>query len=370
MAVHSLPRLNRQHILYSGAAFVILAVVPAFIVRRATNTRYTLSDPPLVQLARAKQLDLGVYVAKSMLSEKDYTRIAHEQFGHIVIDGQPNWKFEDGILRPKPTEFDFSGVDTVLHFAQENNQPVRIQHLVWGEEKWLPDWLKSDTLSNEQLLDAIRLHIQTMVGRYKGTVREWTVVNEAFTRGLHEKGLNDWWGARLGSEYIDKAFIWAKETDPSAILILNDFNNESPGKVSDAMYEYAKDARSRGIPIDAIGIQMHIDGNKPPSRKDVIATMNRYGSIGLSVYVTEFDVNMGDMRGSKAQKSERQRLVYYEMLRACIESPYCHNFSILGITDKDSWYNKLGVKGAMPLPFDEKYAPKPAYYGIRQALLE
>lgn len=88
----------------------------------------------------------------------------------------------------------------------------------------------------------------------------------------------------------------------------------------------------------------------------------------MKVYVTEFDVNMNDLQVSNEEKRTRQAIIYHEMLRACIESKVCPSFAYLGITDKESWYNELGVPNAMPLFFDEAYRPKPAFWGIRQAL--
>lgn len=137
------------------------------------------------------------------------------------------------------------------------------------------------------------------------------------------------------------------------------------------MYEYIKDAKARGIPIDGIGMQMHIDGTRPPKREDVITNMRRFADIGVDVYVTEFDVNMSDVKASNRRKDQIQADIYYEMIRACIESTVCHSFAFLGITDSETWYNYMdGVTDARPLMFDRDYNPKPAFYSVRKALEE
>lgn len=134
------------------------------------------------------------------------------------------------------------------------------------------------------------------------------------------------------------------------------------------MYTYIKEAKARGVPIDGIGMQMHVDGTHPPVKDEVIANMRRFGELGVEVYVTEFDVNMQDVRADDKDKDQIQANIYYEMMRACIESKVCHSFALLGITDKETWYNHLGLKDPRPLPFDKSYRPKPAFYALRDAL--
>ncbi len=334
----------------------------------AIGSRQTLPTPPLHELATRHGVDLGVYAAKDRIDEDSYRNILLTDFNFVVIDGQPNWQFEDGALRPAKDQYDFARIDEVLLFAEANHKPVRMHHFVWGEEKWIPDWLKHGNYSKDELLKIMEEHINTVGSYYRGRVREWTVVNEAFTRNLHKQGLSDWWADHIGKDYISKAFIWAKAADPDAALLLNDFGNEGFNDVSDSMYSAVKQMKESKIPIDGIGMQMHIDGTKPPKKEEVISNMQRFAQLGLKVYVTEFDVNMADVEGSVADKEKRQAQIYYDMVRACIESKACPSFAILGISDKESWYNELGVKGAMPLPFDKTYQPKPAYYKLREAL--
>lgn len=132
--------------------------------------------------------------------------------------------------------------------------------------------------------------------------------------------------------------------------------------------DYIKSARARGIPIDAIGMQMHIDGAHPPVKDEVAANMKRFADLGVEVYVTEFDVNMNDVKADAQDKNKIQENIYYEMMRACIESKVCNSFAYLGITDSETWYNHIGLKDPRPLMFDKKYRPKPAFYGVRTAL--
>lgn len=352
----------------AGLTFVLGVAILSTAAVNQGAIRTTLPSPALKSLAQERNLQLGSYAALKRLNEPAYVDILTKQFGFITIDGQPNWQFNDGQLRPSEQAYDFSRIDRVMDFAKDHNMPVQMHHFVWGEEKWLPDWLKYGNYTHQQLLDLMEQHIKTVGSHYQGQVREWTVVNEAFTRARHENGLNDWWGQRLGQNYVDQAFVWARQADPEASLILNDFGIEAFTPAANDMYEYVRNAKARGIPIDGIGMQMHIDGSNPPKKQDVIANMQRFADLGLKIYVTEFDVTVNDFHAPEPEKQIRQAAVYHDMLRACIESAVCHSFALLGITDKESWYNELGTPAADPLPFDNNYQPKPAFWAMRESL--
>lgn len=364
--------------------YILLATVIALAVGGLSVGYYTythrdkyihqappeLPTPPLKELAEERQLQIGSFAALKYLRERPYSNILVTEFEYLIIDGEPNWKFEDHTLRPGPDAFDFADMDHVFAFADEHNMPVRVQHMLWGDDKWLPDWLKNGGYTKEQLMDIIRNHIMTVGQRYKGQVREYTVVNEAFSRKLVTGGNRDWWGERLGYDYIDNAFKWADEADPNAILILNDFGNEKEGDISNLMYEYVKSAKQRGIPIDAIGMQMHISGNAAASKEEVVKNMKRFAELGVKVYITEFDVNMHDVKMIKEDEDKLQAKIYGDMLGACIEvgPTVCPNFGFLGLTDRQSWYHGIGLHDAYPLLFDDDYNPKPAFFEIRRVL--
>lgn len=358
-----------------GFGLVLLLLLIGLVSWRLFSERpknTVLPTPPLKVLAARHDIELGNFAISSYLSEPQYSNILSSQFNLAVIDNTPNWYFTDGGLRPSSTTYNFATMDKVVHYAQAHNMQMQAHHLVWGEDKWLPGWLKNRR-SPQQLLDDMHDHISTVVGHYKGKIKEWSVVNEAFTRQQHVYGLRDWWADNIGStSYIDQAFIWAHQADPEAKLILNDFDNEHFNPVSDAMYAYIRDARARGVPIDGIGMQMHIDGTHPPDANEVAQNMRRFGELGVQVYVTEFDVNMSAVAAPIAVRQNLEGSIYYDMMRACIESGNCHSFSELGITDKETWYNYMGpsTANALPLMFDKNYQPKPAFYAFRSALLQ
>lgn len=375
---NGMPRLSSTMRPLTVLGAVVVAVVAAITFMKyiyhppeVTELPVRLESPSLKELAARKGIELGNHAIYTRVNEPAYRDILTSQHNFVILDNTPNWHFNGYDLRPSRTAYDFWQLDYLVGYADRYSMPMRLQHLLWGEQKWLPDWLLHGGYSRSELYAIVDDHIQTIMGRYKGKIREYTVVNEAFTRQKHLYNLNDWWADATGSrDYIDRAFVTARQADPSAKLILNDFNNESKNVVSDAMYEYIASARGRGVPIDGIGMQMHIDGSHPPKKDEVIATMKRFAGLGVAVYVTEFDVNMADLKLSYSQKAKQQEAIYYDMMRACIESGVCKSFTMLGITDKETWYNYMNVPEPMPLMFDASYRPKPAYYGLRRALSE
>ena len=351
------------------AAVGLLALVGLAYVLSKPSTPI-LPNPPLKDLAAQNGLKLGNHAILNHLDDKPYTDILSSQFNVALADNTPNWYFTDGGLHPEKDTYNWKSMDEVVEFAERNNMAVEAHHYLWGEQKWLPKWLKDGNYSKNELYDIMKDHIMTVGQHYSGRIAQWTVVNEAFTRQRHLFNLNDWWADNTGggTDYIDQAFIWARQADPKSQLLLNDFDNEAINETSNIMYDYVKGALQRGVPIDGIGMQMHLDGVHPPQKDEVVANMNRFGELGLDVYVTEFDVNMDNVKADGAAKDRIQENIYYEMVRACIESPYCKQFSFLGITDAETWYNHIGLKDPRPLMFDKNYQPKPAFWGVRTAL--
>ena len=363
---------RKRHFMFCGLLLVIALIAVIYLSLRNTQPKIvSLPNPPLKTLAAQHGIELGNFAILNHIYEPAYSTILTSQFNLALADNTPNWYFTDGGLRPSPTTYNFKQMDQVVNYATSNHLAIQAHHLLWGEDKWLPDWLKNGNYTSSQLMSIINDHISTVVGRYKGKIKEWSVVNEAFTRDQHVNGLHDWWADHTGSDaYIDQAFISAHKADPNAKLILNDFDNEHYNPVSDAMYNYIKSAKARGVPIDGIGMQMHIDGTHPPDEEEVVSNMQRFGAIGVDVYVTEFDVNMSAVPVSDAAKDQIEGSLYYNMMRACIESKVCHSFSELGITDQETWYNYMGpsTTDARPLMFDSNYQPKQAYFSFRTAL--
>jgi len=350
---------------YKILALIFILVVIFFSYWFFSIKTPTLPSPPLKDLSESHGISLGVHVVVNRLKNKPYRNIASSQFGFATIDGPAQWLY----LRPTENTYNYSGINTVMQFAKENNMPVQLHHLVWGEVNYLPSWLVDGHFSSNKLLDILRSDIETTASHYKGQVKTWTVVNEAFTRSQHTYGLHDWWADNIGhgTTYIDNSFSWARQADPNATLLLNDFNNEAENSVSNAEYIYVKEALARGVPIDGIGMQMHIDATNPPDKNQVISNMQRFKALGLNTYITEFDVNVSKVKGNQDYKDSLEAQITHDMVRACIESKSCVSFNEFGITDKNNLIKSIFNTNSHSYLFNSRYQPTKSFYSFRNA---
>ncbi len=219
-----------------------------------------------------------------------------------------------------------------------------------------------------------------MVGRYRGKVQEWSIANETSSRSFW-KGA-DFWLDKIGPDYVEMAFRWAREADPNGVLIFNDNNNESPRdgdtqRIIQKMYDTVKALKAKGVPIDIVGMQMHLllkySSPIPPQEADVVQTMKKFASLGVRIYITEFDVDLTNKGGTQAERWAYQAQLYRDMLRACLESGVCDSFTTWGVSDSTSWITCsspgcVNEPNAEPLMFDKNFQPKPAYFAVRDTL--
>ncbi len=325
-----------------------------------------LLNPPLKDLAAKDHVVLGVHVDPTRLGSKYYPDIVSSQFSFLTIDGGGSHFNE---TEPAPNKYDFANADKMVAFAEAHNMPVQFHHLVWGDAYSLPDWLKNGNYTKAQIWQILHDHINTIMARYKGKIKEYTVVNEAFTENQHVYNLQNWFGEHLGSQtgYIDQLFRWAHQDDPSAKLLINDFDNETKTSVSDAMFNYIKAAKARGVPIDGIGMQLHVKAENPPSRQAMIANMRRFAAIGVPVYVTEFDINTNAVKGSNTYKQYLESKIAKEVVGACVQSKACPSFDVFGLTNKNDLIKLLTRTKSRAYMFDSRYRPRQQYYALRSA---
>ncbi len=276
-------------------------------------------------------------------------------------------------IRPTPDRWDFCYPDAFVAFAEANDMEIRSPSLAYDAA--LPGWLAEGNYSRDELIAALSDYIHTIVERYRGRVATWEPVNEAISYKPGDYTLRDQFLLqKIGPEYIDMAFRWAHEADPQARLIYNDFGGEGLGGKSDAIYALVKGLQQRGVPIDGVGLQMHVRlpeaslyGVAVPPITDVAANMQRYADLGLLVYITEMDVLVG--RNATQAQLEAQARAYADMLRVCLAASNCPVFSVWGVTDRYSWIRTiLGFTWEQPLPFDQEFQPKPAYNALRDVL--
>lgn len=263
--------------------------------------------------------------------------------------------------------FDFRVANRMARFAAERGLTVRGHALVFG--KVLPGWMlvpRVPAWTRETLLAELRRHIFTVMHHFRdhfpGVVTTWDVVNEAFTAdGSYERNLLL---EVIGPDYIELMFRYAREADPGARLLFNEFAADQPNARQRAVLRMARDFRDRGVPLDAIGMQMHLgmDGNLPTSaeRREV---MRAYGELGLEVEVTELDVGFPPSLDNRDRSAE-QADVYREVAADCAAEPACAGVTVWGVADHHSW---RGAQGRLLL-HDEQYRPKPVLEDVLRTL--
>jgi len=340
------------------------AVISLLVLGTALYIGYFLNKEPggphtLRFAAQTRKFLIGAAVAAWPLSnDSAYAQTLAREFNMIVPEDAMKFR----IVQPGRNEFNFADADAMVNFALAHGMKVRGHTLVWGVRN--PPWLVNGNFSPKEMSAILKQHIQTEVGRYRGRIYAWDVVNEA----IDEKSqLRDTlWYKALGSDYIAQSFIWAHEADPDAKLFYNDFGGEALGPRSDAIYELLRDLKSRGIPVDGVGLQSHFDVEHPPDFGGVATNLKRLAALGLEIHITEFDVRLPLPLNEKLLLQQAD--FYRHYLEVCLSNSNCKAFLMWGFTDKYSWIPRYFHGTAAALPFDDAYGRKPAYYALRDAL--
>jgi endo-1,4-beta-xylanase len=313
---------------------------------------------------------VGTAARAYLLSEQQYTATLAREYNLLEPENDLKWQ----TIHPAQNTFDFLPGDQLVEFARLHEMKVRGHCLMWGH--YLPRWLQNGHFTAPQLRTLLHEHIAKVVGHYKGRIYAWDVVNEA----VDEKGelrSSIWYDtpgigeAGRGSAYIEQAFRWAHEADPNALLFYNEAEAEGMSGKADAVYAMVRDMKQRGVPIDGVGLQMHIF-NVKPDFDGIEANMRRIAKLGLQVHITEMDVALPVDETGKPRDPvdlQRQAEIYRRIATACVSTPGCTAIQTWGFTDRYSWIRSWtkGKQGSA-LIFDHEYAPKLAYKGLSQAL--
>jgi len=350
-----------------GCASTGTVVTPSQVNSAATTITVTKTTvetesclASLRAAADARELLVGAAAEPDYFYDPPYpTTLAHE-FNFATTETAMQW----GTSNPDEGHWNFGRADALVEFANQHRMKIKGHPLVWDKFQ-LPYWVNSE-MSADELRRAMQERIQTLVGRYKGKVYAWDVVNEAVDDydGLR-KGL---FFNKLGEGYVAEAFRLAHEADPDVFLFYNDYEAEGLGGKSDRVYQLVKKLLNDGVPIDGIGLQMHISATDYPNPKEIAANIRRLTALGLKVNISEMDVRIRDLTGSLPKRLEVQQQVYHDIIAACIKEQGFIAVTFWGFTDAHSWIDSwFGADD--PLLFDEDYKPKPAYWGVLEALL-
>jgi len=331
-----------------------------------------------------KDFLVGVAINQSQFDGSDGRGIPiiKSQFDSISPENVLKWES----VHPEPGKFAFDGPDQYVKFGEENHMFIIGHNLVWHSQtpKWVFEDDKGNPLSRDALLQRMREHILTVVGRYKGRIKGWDVVNEA----LNEDGSlrQSPWMKIIGEDYIEKAFTYAHEADPDAQLYYNDYSLENEPKRKGAI-ALVKKLQAKGIPVAAVGLQGHYKMDWPtPAQVD--ATIKSFVRLGVKVMITELDVdvNRATQKNTSADVSAVARQAagsagytnglpdsvqmalaarYTELFKAFVKNrASLTRVTFWGVTDGDSWLNGRNGRMNYPLLFDRAGLPKPAFNAV------
>jgi endo-1,4-beta-xylanase len=323
----------------------------------------TPSPAPLSlrSLAQARGISIGTAVNNDVLrGDARYGDVLAREFNMVT----PEVLMKFDATEPERNHYTFDGGDTLVAFAKMHNMQVRGHNLVWYTA--LPPWLTTGHYSRDELMKILHDHIVTEVSHYRGQVNIWDVVNEAIN---DDGALQDSiWLRGIGPDYLDLAFRWAHEANPAARLFYNDYGGEGLGKKSNAIYNLVKGMVQRGVPINGVGLEMHVSLDKYPRPQDVLANMKRLAALGLEVQITEMDVQIQNDPRPLQARLEAEAQVYGDMLGTCLAVKQCTAFIMWGFTDRHTWIPDATGHRDAPLIFDEEYLPKPAYFALLNVL--
>lgn len=284
-----------------------------------------------------------------------------------------------GPIHPRENEFNWKDADVIVDFAAKNNLKVRGHTLCWHNQA--PGWMFKDSEGNdtskEVLLKRLKDHINAVVSRYKGKIYAWDVVNEVIDDDDLKYFRESPWYKICGDEYIKKAFEYAHEADPNALLFYNDYNTESPGK-RDRIYKMLKQLLDQKVPIHGVGLQGHwsIFG---PTEQELRQSIEKFSSLGLQIQITELDISVYKSENTRRDRGqiepdiftpemEAKQLEQYKMVFKVFRE---YKEKITGVTfwnvsDKSSWLDNFPVRGRKnyPLLFDQDFKPKKAYWEV------
>jgi endo-1,4-beta-xylanase len=346
--------LSRRRFL-GGIALAACAVpVSALAKKLDIQDKNYDSLPALREIAQRAGALYGAAVAIDELNADDaFAAAVVDECNLIVPENDLKWT----ALRPDPHTWDFGRADALLAFAKANDMKMRGHTLVWHQA--FPQWLRRD-LDEDNALSMMQEHIHKVVGRYKGKLIAWDVVNEAIhLKDGREDGLRKTpWLQTLGPSYINSAFTFAAEADPQCKLVYNDYGAEFYGEDSkaDAIVALLERLQDNNVPLHGVGIQAHLDAKGSMDQKKLAAFCRRVRVMGLELQITELDVKNQEDTDDKDQFDRLVASKTREFMDIVLAEANPTEILTWGLSDKLTWLdmpdeNPYGLE-VRPLPLD------------------
>jgi endo-1,4-beta-xylanase len=318
--------------------------------------------------------DAGILIGAAVESHEvandpNYPPVLADEVASLTAENAMKW----GPLNPQAGTYNFTDADAVVAFAEAGAQRLRGHTLVWGAMQ-LPSYVQNAASANE-LRGYITDHVTTAMGRWAGRIAQWDVVNEPLPSIVDPPtpdGLDDNVFRRLlGPGYVAEALQLARAADPTAKLYVNENGIEVPGPRQDRFFTLVQELLAAGAPLDGVGFQAHlglIPITQYPDAATIEASLRRFADLGLEVELTELDVTLIFRAGDLPTRLAFQGDYYRDVVEACTRIPACTGITLWGLADRYSWLRTFFGFTDWPLPFDDDWRRKPAYFGMRAAL--
>lgn len=338
------------------------------------------ADSTLSELAAARGRFVGSilnseWFNNSLGSDATIYESTHKANFNIVV-AENEMKFD--ATEPSRGSFSFTKGDKLMAYAAANGMQVRGHALAWHSQ--VPSWVSTlaqqvesaGGSARDTLLSVLKTHIDSVVGHYKGKIREWDVVNEA----INDNGTHGWrsegsvWYQYIGRDFIDSAFVWAHKADPDAKLYYNDYALEwGMGTGTKAQFAYDSIAvrlKNAGIYITGIGTQTHIQNTHTSTPSNLRTLASKLKSIGMTMQITELDIGFALGTAISDADYAAQGHLYRQFMDLFLEAENMEAFVIWGFSDKYSWLKDQSKYNG--LIFDSSFAKKPAYDSLVASL--
>jgi endo-1,4-beta-xylanase len=337
------------------------------------------SMTPLWQIAADRGIVYGSSAATWQLADPQYRRLFAREASILFTEDDLLWYR----LRPTPDSgLDFTYADRIVSFAERRGMLLFGAHLVWDEgfgEGWSDDDLRN--LEEDEARRLLFGTAEAVVDRYRGRVAGWIVVNEA----LDSFGVRPevpWYGT-IGPSYVEESFRLAREADPEATLVLNDFGYETDDEFNSAAdkravtLEYLDELIGAEVPVDALGVQAHLVAGSFADGFDADAYrrfLSEVADRGLAILITEMDVLDDGLPRAIDERDRAVADIVERYLDAALSEPAVGALMTFGLSDRYTWlqedYPRDDGAPRRPLPFDDDLRPKPAYDALVTSLEE
>lgn len=363
---------SRRHALTLVAGAITAASLPAVANEAALDAIKNVRS--LGEIAAQRGLLFGTAIDADTLGHPVQSALYLHHARILTADNL--MKFAS--LRPQEGPADFWLADQLVAYASQNKIPLRGHNLIWND--WVPDWIGK--LSSDRITYWLDRHIDEVVGRYAGLLHSWDVINEPFfpmnrNPGGYRSGP---WFSAMGKDYVLRALKRARAADPTGKIVINEAGPEwenpwGPAKpYRDGLLNLVREVQDAGIKLDAVGLECHWFPEFRFDPNQFADYLHKLAATGVSIYLTELDVNDAALKGSQAERDAQVAERFAGLITAALKEPKVEAILTWQLADPASWLMSVpklwGPNGRRPrpLPFDAEYAPKAAYHAIAKAL--